>query len=161
MKKRAFYVVSIIAALLSLFLMAGCGGGGGGSSGSSGVGGSPSGTSTYTASAAFPYGFFGTSGTGTLWIFNMNSNSALYFRDATHAFQVTRVGSSNSWERGQNDVNFDVEITSGSEGYVKFSNTDSITSAYSYNITDTTLVISNTLHGSKSYTKYTGTFTIQ
>lgn len=163
MKKIMFNLASITLVLLISAALIGCGGGGGGgssssSSGTSGEQGSPSGTSTYASTYAFPYGFFRTAnGSGyiddALWILSTNSNAALYFMDASHACQVSRVGSSNVWERTPTDVNFNVVITSGSQGYIRFSADDCYTSSYSYNVTDDVLVISNTYHGSKYYQK--------
>lgn len=162
MKKIMFNLASITLVLLISAAIIGCGGGGGGgggsSSGTNGEQGSPSGTSTYASTYAFPYGFFRTAVgssymTTALWILDTNSNSALYFHDASHACQVSRVGSSNVWERTPTDVNFNVVITSGSQGYIRFSADDCYTSSYSYNVTDDVLVISNTYHGTKYYQK--------
>jgi len=157
MKKQAFYIT--ILTLSVLIMVASCGGGS--SSGTLGERGEPSGASTYSATALFPFGFFGTDGKGTLWIFANNSNAALYFKDATRAYQLTRVGVTDSWTSQPGDLAFDIEITSGAEGYVRFSNPDSWPSRYSYNISDTVLIISNTTHGTKKYNKFVGTFSIQ
>ena len=164
MKKIMFSVVSVVAALLISVVMISCGGGGGGSSGGSGVlageQGEPSGTSTYGSSQAFPNGFFKTASgssyiVGALWVNDYNSNSALWFRDATHATTVTRVGNSNSWQYTPSDGNFEVEITSGANGYIRFSSDGAYPSRYAYNISDDVLVISNTRHGTRRYHRCT------
>ena len=162
MKKIMFSVVSVVTALLISVVMISCGGGGGGSSGGSGVlageQGEPSGTSTYGSSQAFPNGFFKTASgssyiTGALWINDYNSSNALYFIDATHARDVTRVGTSNIWEYNPGNGYYNVEITSGANGYIRFSSNEAYPSRYAYNINDTNLVISNTRHGTKRYTR--------
>lgn len=161
MKKIMFNVVSVVTALLVLVVMSSCGGGGGGGGGGSGASageqGEPSGNSNYRSSQAFPYGFFRTSSssggyiTGALWILDTNSNSALYFADATHARTVTRVGSGNGWERTPSDGNYEVEITSGANGYVRFTAAEAWPAKYAYDISDDVLVISNTHHGTRRY----------
>ncbi len=162
MKKIMFSVVSVVTALLISVVMISCGGGGGGSSGGGGVlngeQGEPSGTSTYGSSQAFPNGFFKTASgsgyiNGALWINIDSTNNALYFIDATHARTVTRIGSTNDWEYNPGNGYFNVEITSGANGYVRFSASEAYPSRYAYNITDTSLVISNTKHGTKRYTR--------
>ena len=120
----------------------------------------PSGASTYSATALFPFGFLELTAKA-LFDFANNSNAALYFKDATRAYQLTRVGATDSWTSQPGDLAFDIEITSGAEGYVRFSNPDSWPSRYSYNISDTVLIISNTTHGTKKYNKFVGTFSIQ
>ncbi len=162
MKKIMFNVVSVVTALLVLVVMSSCGGGGGGGGGSgasAGEQGEPSGNSNYLSSQTFPYGFFRTpySGgyiTGALWILDTNSNSALYFIDATHACTLTRNGpytSSNDWQRTPTDGNYEVEITSGANGYVRFTAAEAWPARYAYNISDDVLVLANTHHGSRSY----------
>lgn len=158
MKKIMFNVVSVATALLVLVVMSSCGGGGGGggSGASSGEQGEPSGNSNYRSSQAFPYGFFRTpySGgyiTGALWILDTNSNSALYFADATHARTVTRVGSGNGWERTPSDGIYEVEIINGANGYIRFTAAEAWPAKYAYDISDDVLVISNTHHGTRRY----------
>ena len=164
MKKIMFSVVSVVTALLISVVMISCGGGGGGGGGNSGSGslggeqGEPSGTTVYASSQAFPNGFFKTASggsyiTGALWINDYNNDNALYFIDATHAKTVTRVGSSNTWEYNPGDGFFNVEITSGANGYIRFSASGAYPARYAYNINDTNLVISNTRHGTKRYTR--------
>ncbi|MBR3814487.1 MAG: hypothetical protein IKK38_11520 [Spirochaetaceae bacterium] len=154
MKKIMFNVVSVVTALLVLVVMSSCGGGGGGggSGASAGEQGEPSGTSTYAATAVFPYGFCGT-GTGTLWVFNNNSNSALYFISPSKAVTLTRVGGGNIWSMYPEDMSYDVQITSGAQGYVRFSAPECWPSRYAYNVTDDVLILSNTNHGTKTYIK--------
>lgn len=151
MKKIAFNVVSVVVSLLVLVSMVSCGGGGGGGSSSSGVGagelGEPSGTSTYGATAAYPNGFY------ALWIFDNDAGTALYFKDATHAYIVHKVANSNSWDRTSSDPTYYVEISNGSQGCLKFSATEAWTSRFSYNLSDNKLIISNTARGTKTYTK--------
>ncbi len=168
MKKIMFSVVSVVTALLISVVMISCGGGGGGGGGSGVFGGDqgePSGTSTYASSQAFPNGFFVTpssSNTGALWVLNGNTGSkALYFQDATHAMEVTRVGGSNSWQREPTDGSFDVQITQGANGYIRFSADGCNPAQFSYNLTDTNLVIANTSRGSRSYQRCTSGWSIQ
>lgn len=156
MKKIMFNVVSVITALLVLVVMSSCGGGGGGggSGTTAGEQGEPSGTSTYAATAVFPYGFCGTvTGRGTLWVFNNNSNSALYFISPSKAVTLTRVGGGNIWSMYPEDMSYDVQITSGAQGYVRFSAPECWPSRYAYNVTDDVLILSNTNHGTKTYIK--------
>ncbi|MBR4823981.1 MAG: hypothetical protein IKZ86_04220 [Spirochaetaceae bacterium] len=168
MKKIMFSVVSVVAALLISVVMISCGGGGGGGGGSSSGGsgvlsgeqGEPVGTTVYSSSQAFPDGFFkspaGTGGVsaGALWINVNNTNSALYFIDATHARTVSRVGTSNTWEYNPGDGYFNVEISGASaNSYVRFSASGAYPARYAYNIDDSSLVISNSRHGTKRYTR--------
>ncbi len=157
MKKIAFSVVSILTALLISVTLISCGGGGGGGSSGAIAGeqGEPSGTTVYGATSfAYPSGFYktaGSPGTGALWLFSNNSTSALWITDATHAYQVTRQNStSNEWDI---EAAFDIEITNGANGYIRFTNSSATPSRYAYNISDTVLIISNTYHGSKRYDK--------
>ena len=159
MKKTAFSLVSILTALLISVTLLSCGGGGGGGGGSSGAiageHGEPSGSTVYGATSfAYPSGFYKTAdspGDGALWLFSNNSTSALWITDATHAYQVTRQNStSNVWDI---EAAFDIEITNGANGYIRFTNSSATPSRYAYNISDTVLIISNTYHGSKRYDK--------
>lgn len=160
MKKIMFSVVSVVAALLISVVMISCGGGGGGSSGG-GIGGDqgePSGTSTYGSTQAFPNGFFktasgGTYVTGALWVNEYNSSNALYFIDATHARDVTRVGDSNTWGYNPGNSSYEVEITSGANGYIRFSASEAYPAKFAYNISDDVLVISNTIRGTRRYNR--------
>ena len=160
MKKIMFSVVSVVTALLISVVMISCGGGGGGGGGSGVFGGDqgqPSGTSVYSSTQAFPNGFFTTvspsTRAGALWVLYGDSNHALYFQNATHARTVTRVGTSNEWETGATDASYEVEITNGANGYLRFSASGYTPAQYAYNITDNELVISNTYHGTKRYTR--------
>ena len=160
MKKIMFSVVSVVAALLVSVVMISCGGGGGGGGGSgviSGEQGEPSGNSTYGSSQAFPNGFFKTASggsyfTGAIWVNEYNSSNALYFIDATHAATITRAGNSDIyWQHTPSDESFEIEITSGANGYIRFSSNGAYPARYAYNITDDVLVISNTRHGTRRY----------
>ncbi|MBR4823398.1 MAG: hypothetical protein IKZ86_01255 [Spirochaetaceae bacterium] len=161
MKKIMFSVVSVVAALLISVVMISCSGGGGGGGGSGALGGDqgePSGTSTYGSTQAFPNGFFKTAvnggySTGALWINEYNSNNALYFIDATHARDVTRVSTTNTWGYNPGNGSYEVEITSGANGYVRFSASEAYPASFAYNISDDVLVISNTRRGTRRYTR--------
>ncbi len=173
MKKIMFSVVSVVTALLISVVMISCGGGGGGGGGSSGGSGGlngeqgePSGTTVYSSSQAFPNGFFKTpSGgsyiNGALWINYYNSSNALYFIDATHARTVTRIGSTNDWEYTPGDGYYTVEISGASaNSYIRFSASGAYTSRYAYNISDDVLVISNTVRGTRNYTRAPSGWTV-
>ena len=161
MKKIAFSLVSILTALLISVTLISCGGGegGGGGGGSSGSGstageqGEPSGASVYGSSYAYPEGFYTRADNavvGTMWVFLNSPNTGLFIADATHAFHCVRQGSSNMWVA---QVAYEIQITNGANGYIRFSNSSMTPAKYSYNITDNILNISNTYHGTKNYQK--------
>lgn len=164
MKKIAFSLVSILTALLISITLLSCGGGGGGGgggssggSGSSGIiageQGEPSGASSYGSSYEYPAGFYtraDDSVVGALWVFLNNPSTALYIKDATHAYHCVRSDTSSVWTP---TIAYEIQITNGGNGYIRFSNPSMSPARYAYNITNTDLTISNTFHGTKSYRK--------